>query len=341
MAQDAKAGVDRDWSGLGCANPGCAQPWPTPVRFCPYCGTAAAVPAVEPPAAPPEPEPEPAAVATAAPPLEREPRPVELSPIIAPPPGPQPTGAPHAPVAEREAIVRAAAPAPSWDELPVRGPAAKAPAPVGQQPPPQVQRQPQPQPQPKQTRKRPAWGWIIAILLGAATVSWWQSREGGDGASAPAAGATVRTYVTRETRIRISPTADGNNPVASLDRGDRLTGVWTTGADGTTPWLRITEGRHSGRYAWGANLAADPPPPLTRSIDADLTTLSSATLRASPAADAAPLTEVAAGVTLRVAGELATGWYEIRRPAGGVGYLPPGSLSEGAGLQIDVVPGPT
>jgi hypothetical protein len=112
----------------------------------------------------------------------------------------------------------------------------------------------------------------------------------------------------------------GNTPLGVVGRGDRLKGEWTTGRDGRSRWLRVTDGRYDGAFVWGANLATAAPPRLKQSVEADWRVQKGGPVRAAPQATAETLTDVQAGQSLRVAGRVDDDWVEVLRTGGGVGY---------------------
>lgn len=136
-----------------------------------------------------------------------------------------------------------------------------------------------------------------------------------------ATGTATTQYVARETRVRLEPTAQGNAPVGSLSRGDRVQGVWVDGVDGRSRWLRITDGAHTGAFVWGANLVAEQPPALRTMIREEQIAATSGLVLSGPRPDANVLGRVEPGQSFTVVGRTGSGWMEVARDAGGVGYV--------------------
>jgi hypothetical protein len=143
---------------------------------------------------------------------------------------------------------------------------------------------------------------------------------GDGGGSVTTAGETVTVYATRETRVRPEASGTGNEPLGLVERGDRLRGSWTTGLDGRSRWLSVSEGRHEGAYVWGANLTGAAPPRLAEVVDAEWTIRTAGQVLDAPKRGAAVLGDVAAGRKLRVTGRVNDDWVEIARNGGGVAY---------------------
>jgi hypothetical protein len=239
-------------------------------------------------------------------------------------PPPPPSRAPE-PVAPEPTVAAPAVPVSPTRE-PVRvepARARRAPPPL---PPPRPAdvRKPSPPPAifpPEPRRKRGGGGRIgtlvLLALLGFGAVR--VVRCAGEDGPVTAARDTVIMYATRETRIRPEPVT-GNKPLSTAARGDRLVGEWTVGTDGRSRWLQLTQGRNTGGYAWGVNLAERAPPRLSEVVSAEWRTQAAGRLLAAPKVDADVLAEIGEGQRLRVAGRVGDDWVEIVRSGGGVGY---------------------
>lgn len=161
-------------------------------------------------------------------------------------------------------------------------------------------------------------GAVVAgiVLLGA--VGWVATRNGTPGAE------PVTQYATRLTRIRDAPTATGSVIMGSLQRGDAVRGVWVTGGDGETPWLRMDWGDRQTAYAWGRNLSDVAPPPFVRALNETRMIRSETTLRIVPGG--ADIETLSPGGRVELSGELPGGWYEVVRSNGGIGYVSAGAF---------------
>lgn len=133
-------------------------------------------------------------------------------------------------------------------------------------------------------------------------------------------------WVTRTTRLRDGPGAEGTSVLADLQRGDRVEGEWIIGSDNETPWLR-TEWRGRSAYVWGRNLAYHERPAILVELEGTFSMASGAVLRERPAEDAAALDTLTAPLNVQVVADVGGGWAEIARAGGGVGYVRQGALS--------------
>ena len=129
-------------------------------------------------------------------------------------------------------------------------------------------------------------------------------------------------WVTRITRLRDAPTSDGSSVIATLGRGDQLSGEWIMGRDGETPWLRVNWEDGQG-YAWGANLSEVNPPRIIRDVSGNWQLAPGAIVRAQPRDDAREVDRVSTATPVDVVGLVADDWVEIARASGGVGYVRP------------------
>lgn len=82
--------------------------------------------------------------------------------------------------------------------------------------------------------------------------------SGSDGGTAPAP-ATLSWSVSEPANVRDAPNVQGSRIVATLPPGQAVSG--TIVADGPgEDWVRISAGRHRGRYVWTGNLTRAPAP---------------------------------------------------------------------------------
>lgn len=178
---------------------------------------------------------------------------------------------------------------------------------------------------------------VFAVLI-AAALGWvtWSIISGRDrsaenmqtvagGQALPSGRQTV--WVTRTTRLRDGPSAEGTIVLADLQRGDRLEGEWIIGSDGETPWLR-TEWQGRPAYAWGRNLAYQERPTIVADLGGTLSMAAGAVLRDSPSEDAAALDTLSAPLDVQAVADVGGGWVEIARAGGGVGYVRREALSQ-------------
>jgi hypothetical protein len=131
----------------------------------------------------------------------------------------------------------------------------------------------------------------------------------------------VTQYATRLVRVRSAANATASAVLGSLQRGDSVVGTLMTGQDNQTRWLKIKWGPAGEAYVWARNLSALERPVLTTFSDSRRTALSESPLRAEPDDAAAIVDTVAAGGPVQTVGTTATGWVEVARDGGGVGYL--------------------
>jgi hypothetical protein len=130
-------------------------------------------------------------------------------------------------------------------------------------------------------------------------------------------------YVSRMVRVRTSTDVAASSVLGDLRRGDAVSGVWVTAADGHTRWLKIKWASGAVGFVWGANLSPSAPPVLTTTVDADVVLAVNTSVFPQPSASGAALAVLPAGTKVREVGTVASGWREIERAEGGVGYLPP------------------
>ena len=109
--------------------------------------------------------------------------------------------------------------------------------------------------------------WFISLISSSTKVSG-PSGTGADAGSSDQSGsATVVTVFTqREVAVRNAPTTINTLPIAKLPLGTALEGVWVTGNDGQSQWLKITTGDYAGDFVWGGNLSAANASPPTASL---------------------------------------------------------------------------
>jgi hypothetical protein len=141
-----------------------------------------------------------------------------------------------------------------------------------------------------------------------------------DTAPAPV-GPTTALYAARAAAVRDAPTASGSTPIAQLKRGDTVSGPIVTGADGKSSWMHIESGPGVGGYVSVANMADGPRPAIVQAIGQPRALVQATVLHAGADAGSATLDTLSPGITVFAAAEVAGGWIEIHRRAGGVGYV--------------------
>jgi len=134
--------------------------------------------------------------------------------------------------------------------------------------------------------------------------------------------AAVTQFATRMVRVRDAPTGQGSKVVATLQRGDMVTGVWTTAADGQTRWLRARLRSGAQGFVWEHNLDGQPRPAIARMINAELKVIASTQAYASPSANSATVGAFEPGDRVTAVGDIGSGWDEVMLKQGGVGYMP-------------------
>jgi hypothetical protein len=98
-------------------------------------------------------------------------------------------------------------------------------------------------------------GWLVVAIIaafGLATLLATSMLLRPPAAASEAPAALYRVTGPANARSAPSPTA---SVVARFRSGDQVTGVMTA-SDSGEPWLRITDGPHSGAFVWARNLAA-------------------------------------------------------------------------------------
>ncbi len=160
----------------------------------------------------------------------------------------------------------------------------------------------------------------LLFVVGAIYVFWGLYVLGQDDKSG-SDGAQLTVYVTRPVNVRAGA-GPGFNGIAQLDRGTVLHGAWTTGSDGQTRWLQISDGTYQGDYAWGRNLSASEPPALSDGLAGNQVARVAGDIHAAPDETSTVVGSIAAGEAVSVAGVTGS-WAEVLlQRNGGVGYLP-------------------
>jgi hypothetical protein len=172
----------------------------------------------------------------------------------------------------------------------------------------------------------------LAILGG----FWWFYTAGNTGptASAPEVSAnntvdaapsasSTSLFVLASANLRNKPTTLGSTIVAKLARGTRLDGAMEVGADGTSQWFKLADGRG---FVSAVNLSSTEPPTLVRFLNKSQALGEDASVYAGPDDGAAVLQSVPKGTVVQLVGITDTGFAEISLKKGGMGYLAPLSV---------------
>lgn len=135
--------------------------------------------------------------------------------------------------------------------------------------------------------------------------------------------AETQYYAVADANIRDKATTVGTQIVGKLLRGTAAAGSVITGADGTTQWLELADGKG---FVAMSNISETEPPQIVKPLG-DRIWIADAPvdLWAQPDASAAVLDRIAAGTPLTLFGLTANDYIEVKRPKGGVGYIAGGA----------------
>lgn len=139
--------------------------------------------------------------------------------------------------------------------------------------------------------------------------------------AAPPAGPAAAFYATRQATVRDTPTATGSATLAQIKRGESISGSLVAGADGKSSWLKIESGPGAGGFVSATNMSPEPRPSIAQAIGKPRTLVQAAALHAGPDEGSKTLDTLNPGISVLAAAEVAGGWIEIHRRAGGVGYI--------------------
>lgn len=136
-------------------------------------------------------------------------------------------------------------------------------------------------------------------------------------------GVETQYYAVADANIRDKATTVGTQIVGKLLRGTAASGTVITGADGTTQWLELADGKG---FVAMSNISETQPPQIVKPLG-DRIWIADAPidLWAQPDAAAPVLDRVAAGTALTLYGLTANDYIEVKRPKGGVGYIADGA----------------
>jgi zinc-ribbon domain len=132
-------------------------------------------------------------------------------------------------------------------------------------------------------------------------------------------GQAADMYVVADANVRDQPTAQGSNIVTKLTRGTKINGTLQIGADGTSAWMKLTDGTG---YIGAVNLNTNVPPTLTKTFaDMKWNVEEGTDLLAFPAAGSAVVAHLNKGDQTTLAGVTDNGYAEAKRSKGGVAYF--------------------
>ncbi len=127
-------------------------------------------------------------------------------------------------------------------------------------------------------------------------------------------------FARAHANVRDRATSIGTNIVTTVERGEVLSGKVILGEDGTSSWLKLSDGRG---FLGISNLSANAPPPLSKSLNGKIWTSNDRhDIFAEPDRAASILGQLANGNKITLSGVTKGDWLEIKMPKGGVGYLP-------------------
>ncbi len=148
----------------------------------------------------------------------------------------------------------------------------------------------------------------------------------------------VNLFAVTQANIRDRATTDGTAIIGKAARGEALAGEIITGEDGTTPWLKLADGKG---YVATANLSEEERPEIVEPLGDRLwKTDRQMPIFASPDSSSAVLDTASAGLALTLFGLTADDFIEIKLRKGGVGYIADGvriaKASEAKGPPIAI-----
>lgn len=130
-------------------------------------------------------------------------------------------------------------------------------------------------------------------------------------------------FAMTEANIRDKPTTAGSVILGKMPRGSAVTGTVKLGADDSSEWLQLADGKG---FIAMVNLAEVAPPEIVKSLNDKIWTTDAAVEIWSQADTASPLLDrVSEGTKLTLAGLTANDFIEIKLRKGGVGYLAGGA----------------
>jgi hypothetical protein len=186
------------------------------------------------------------------------------------------------------------------------------------------------------TSKKP-WiigGSVLALLIAYATfMAFFAPKKSEVNDAAAAAGNAVSAvvanpaitgqaadmYIVADANVRDQPTAQGSSIVTKLTRGTKINGTLQIGADGTSAWMKLTDGTG---YIGAVNLNTNAPPTLAKTFaDMKWNVEEGTDLLAFPAAGSAVVAHLNKGDQTTLAGVTDNGYAEAKRSKGGVAYF--------------------
>jgi uncharacterized protein (UPF0333 family) len=124
-------------------------------------------------------------------------------------------------------------------------------------------------------------------------------------------GQAADMYIVADANVRDQPTAQGSSIVTKLMRGTKINGTLQIGADGTSAWMKLTDGTG---YIGAVNLNTNAPPKLAKAFaDMKWNVEESTDLLATPDANSAVVAHLNMRDQTTLAGD------RKQRPDGGFG----------------------
>lgn len=142
-------------------------------------------------------------------------------------------------------------------------------------------------------------------------------------------------YAARAVKVRAHATGDSAE-IGALSRGDSIHGLVVARQSDNEEWVRVESGPHRGYFVWRRNLVDAQPPSLSRTVTENRVVPASASLYARPDSSATIVQTLDPGTSVHLAGELASGWWEVELSNGGVGYLSPDAF-QAPGRYVRVI----
>jgi uncharacterized membrane protein (GlpM family) len=142
---------------------------------------------------------------------------------------------------------------------------------------------------------------------------------GADATNPAITGQETTLYIIADANLRDRATAQGSTLLSKLPRGTALTGTMEIGADQTSTWFKLADGRG---YIGGVNLSPKQPPALAKTFtDMKWNVETGTDLLELPAQGSAIVARLNYGDQTTIAGVTTNGYAEVKRSRGGVGYF--------------------
>ena len=130
-------------------------------------------------------------------------------------------------------------------------------------------------------------------------------------------------FAMAEVNIRDKPTTVGSAIIGKLSRGSAVTGVVKSGADGSSEWLQLADGKG---FIATANLSDTQLPEIAKALNGKVWTADTRLdIWAQPDTASTLVDQVGEGTMLTFSGLTANDFIEIKLRKGGVGYIANGA----------------